>query len=36
VQLSVVASNESAMKIYRDLGFEEIARICYYRWMKEP
>jgi len=33
VQLSVVASNDSAMKIYCDLGFEEIARVCYYRWV---
>lgn len=32
VQLSVVAHNEPAMKIYRGLGFEEIARVCYYRW----
>jgi GNAT superfamily N-acetyltransferase len=36
VQLSVVASNEPAMKIYTDLGFKEIARVCYYRWVKEP
>lgn len=33
VQLSVVGSNEAAMNIYTELGFGEIARICYYRWV---